>query len=296
MVFLKKNVYPSKKNARNYSIAISDNHQNLTNNYEAHLKIFLNLNIFKNLEFINEKDLFYPITMHPIFQNFNFEKKITFKTPNSCRKIAAIFIGNVDIDNNNSYNMKETKELFGINTRHEMFNAITTLPPDILYTPTSLSEFLHTFNSGSLIHKIVILNRTNFSIPPNLWFKILLESTFFIHMCGFIQPYCHNQTESMLAGCIPITQFNRFFLPHFENNKNALLFTTIEELISILKEISHGTYDSFIPEMRKNITAYYHANYSFLSFQEKLSFLLSNKINYTNYFIATSDENILNAV
>jgi hypothetical protein len=287
---LLKGVYSAPKNKNIYSIIVSDSRQFLDKYDNTSLKIYFNLHIFKSLESINQNDLFYPIVMYRKFLFPPLEKDIYQKALQSeNRKIAAVFIGNIDLD----YNDDRTKKLFNINTRKETFSAIKNIPADMLYEPHSLHEFLDDIESGILIHKIVLLNTNDFSIPSRLWFNILLKSSFFIYMCGYIQPYCHNQIESMLAGCIPITQFNRFFIPRFDHESNALLFNTIEDMISILTKIAQGKYDSYIPSMRKSILAYYQCNYSFSSFKEKISFLIDNKKGYAAYHIATGEDTIL---
>lgn len=290
---LKNNVYPAKKSGQ-YEIIVSDNESLLKSYNKVKLKIFFDLHIFNHLESIEQNDFFYPITMYRKFLFPYIEREVYKKTlENKKRKIAAVFIGNTDADYNNIL----TKKMFNINTRHEIFSYIQThCSNDMLYMPPSLDDLFEKISADTLIHKIVLLNINNFSIPNNLWFDILLESEFFIHMAGYIQPYCHNQIESMLAGCIPITQFSSFFIPHFEHQKNALIFDTLEELMTILTQIIQYEYDPpspLIPVMRENILNYYRDNYSFQSFENKLSYLIENKIEYAVYHIATGEEYIL---
>jgi hypothetical protein len=277
-----KNVFPAKKNKK-YTLAISDNTDSIYFNNAKN--ILLNFNVFGDIT-ISHNDMFYPILFHPNFLSSYWENSVLRDVFHTKRKIGALFIGNVDSDYNNPF----TKKIFRINTREETFVFIrNSLPQSYVYIPKNLDEFLYKIETEELLKKIVLLNACDFSIPNNLWFKILLTSNFFIHMSGYIQPFCHNQIESMLAGCIPITQFCHFFIPNLTNQKNALTFTSLEELTNILTNIINGKYNTIIASMRKDIVHYYKKNFSFQSFKDKLETIK----NSANYYIATGDETIL---
>ena len=103
-------------------------------------------------------------------------------------------------------------------------------------------------------------------------------------MAGVGTPFCHNQIESMLAGCIPLTQFARFFVPPFAHESDSLIFNTLDELVFLLNNIVSGKYISHLDSMRKEIIDYYKNYYSVESFNNKLSYLFKNKIKHTNFF------------
>jgi len=284
--------YNKKKNI-NYSITVSDNNEFLNKFNPDTFKIYLNYlileNRFKNINDVNENDFFYPIGLHKTYLNKSCESDVLNKALNGNRKIGAVFAGNVmDDKKRNYYNMDITKKYLEINTRKEVFNYIlNNLPKDILYTPNNLESFLKDLQEGILINKVVLLNTEIFKIPKEIYFNILLNSNFYIHMCGFIQPYCHNQMESKLAGCIPVTQFARFFVPPYSHEKNGLLYNTLEELLQLLRNISSGKYSDYIISMRNEIVNYYINYYSLDSFKNKLDSLIKKNIKDTNYYILT---------
>jgi hypothetical protein len=281
--------FPASKN-RKYSVVVSDD-RNALDKYTASLKSFLNLHIFTSLNKIESTDMFYPITLHPDYLLPELEENIYSRAAiSNNRQIAAIFAGNVDAD----YNREDTKKYFHINTRRETFSCIESeLSGDMLYMPKSLDDLIRKMERGELRHKIVLLNICDFRIPNILWFKILLNSDFFIHMCGYWQPYCHNEIESMLAGCIPITQFSRFFIPRFNAKVNALTFDNLEELVEILKRIVKGEYRNSISPIRENVLKYYMDHYSFQSFKNKIYNLTNNNIKNSNYYIYCEEDSIL---
>ena len=284
-------IYPYNKKVKNYSIIISDDQKYLENADNEALKIFLNFHILEHLNTISSSDFFYPLVHHFKYNSPAIETKVLSNALTSKRKIGAFFAGNVNVD---TYNSNLTRELFNVNTRHEMFNCIISkLPKNILYIPNSLDSFLKDVELGFLENKIVLLDINNFEIPKEYYFKILLQTNFFIHMCGVTYPYCHNQIESMMAGCIPVTQFSDFFIPPFQHEINSLLFKTLDELIDILLKLNVCNYNNMIQAMRENTVDYYMTHYSFRSFENKLSHIIANHLNYTNYYITTGANNII---
>ena len=285
---LLKRVYPSFGITNKYSIIASDNINLLKKNkYNNVLKIYINFNIFKYLfqNKIDANDFFYPIVCHRKYLSPEIEFDISSKAANSKRKIGAVFAGNIE-----NYNLDITKKLFNINTRDETFSYICEkLPDNILYIPKCLNSFIEDIETGVLEYKVVLLNTKIFEIPDNKCFYILLNSKFFIHLSGNIYPYCHNQIESMMAGCIPITQFARFFIPPFQNEINALLFNTLDELIYILTNIMSNNFIQNINIMHKNIIEYYFSYYSYQSFKTKLLNTLENNILCCNYHLVISN-------
>ena len=282
-------VYPARKKNTSYSVVISDDKKKLEQFDSAVMKIHLNFHMFEHLNSVTSDDLFYPIVSHKKYNNSFIESDVLSKSITKKRRIGAIFVGNNDF----GYNKSITKELFGINTRDEVFNCICTNVSDV-YIPRSLNEFVSDIEYGLLKNKIVLLITTNkFEIPSDKYLDILLESNFYIHMSGHIQPYCHNQIESMMSGCIPITQFARFFIPPFQHEENSLLYNTLDELIELLKKIASGHYTNKIEFMRENIIHYYKKYYSLVSFKKKISHLIDSKVDYTNYYIALGNDHFL---
>ena len=286
---LLKGVYPFSKKI-SYSIIASDNEKFLKDFRQEAVKIFINFNLFKYINNVAQYDLFYPIVSHKKYLSPIIESDVLSRVFTSERKIGAIFAGNVE-----NYNQIFPKELFKIYTRDQMFfHILENLPENILHKPLCLKSFLDDIDSGNLKDKVVLLDTKIFEIPDCKWMKILLNSNFFIHMGGGIYPYCHNQIESMMAGCIPVTQFARFFLPPFQHEKNSLLFNTLDELTNLLINIASGKYIQRLETMRKYLIEYYSNNYSFLSFKNKLSYITENNISDSKYHIVIWNKGFFN--
>jgi len=275
------NVYPAKKKYK-YAAVISNNKKVLEKCNLAPLKIYINFDIFEHLNDVTDNDLFRPIPLAEQHNNVSTEANILSKSLAGERKIGAILIGNTQ-----DYDKAITKELLEINTRGEVFECIRTSLPEV-YIPETFDELVLDMNKGLLKNKIVIIDTASkFRIPGDKYFDILLDSSFFIHTSGHIQPYCYNQIESMLAGCIPITQFARFYIPAFQHEENSLLYNTLNELVELLKKVTSGYYANKTETMRGAIVNYYKKYHSLESFKTKLSYLIDNKIEYANYYVAT---------
>jgi len=288
---LLNDVYHYKKNMKNFSIVLSDNKEYLENQHKKALKIFLSFRIFKYINTISKNDFFYPLVQHFNFNCHAIEANVLKKQATSKRKIGVFFAGNI---NSKRYTNILTKELFGVNTRYEIFDhLINNLSKDVLYLPKNLNSFLRDIELGILENKVVIIDTNNFELPPKYYFDILLQSNFFLHMPGILYPYCHNQIESMMSGCIPVTQFSRFFVPSFQHELNSLLFDSMDDLIDTLLKINSGNYSDTVQIMCKNISEYYLNHHSFESFKKKLSYTIDNNLNYSNYFIVSSADNII---
>jgi hypothetical protein len=291
---LTKDIFPVKffsANNKNkpYVCIVSDNKISIDRNDIHPLHIYINLNIFKNLDSVTTNDLFYPILIHPIHLSSSLEDKISKFSSSNDRKIGVLFAGNVDA----GYNKDITKKIFGYTRKEIFFHISNTLPGDILYFPKTIKEFEDKITTGELRHKIVLLDVQVFAIPAKKYFEILLESNFFIYMPGETQPYCHNQIESMLAGCIPITHLSKYFIPPFVHKHNSLLFDSLNDLNFLLINVSKGKYKDLSPFLRRNILNYYSHHYANQSLRNKINILISNKVEYSSYYIHSGNIEML---
>jgi len=297
-----REIFQIKKKFNNFSVIVSPDKQSLDSFNSNALKIHLNYleikNGFQNINEVTENDFYYPIGFHQTFYfpscyGVNLSQSIESETLknvfSSNRKIGAIFAGALFCKwdgQTNKYNQDSIKENFCIENRGTIFSHILEkLPQEHLYIPDTLKDFLDSMEAGHLKNKTVLIERNNFSIPYEKYFEVLLNTNFYIHMPGVTYPFCHNQIESMAAGCIPITQLGKFFIPSFTHEFDSLLFNTPDELINLLSSVSTGKYTSKINDMRNEIANYYIDHYSIESFRKRLSFLFDKNIKHTKFWI-----------
>jgi hypothetical protein len=231
----------------------------------------------------NSGAMCYPILFHPDYHFRRVEENLLSRAPSSERRIAALFVGSVG----DNYDKAETKEFFHINTRLETINFIKEhIKADRLFIPKTKEEFYTAFYAGELNDKAVIIESSKFSLRGEEYFDLLLASRFFIYMCGAMWPYCHNQIESMASGAIPVTQFPEIFAPPFEDGKNALAFSTLPDLITLLENICSGAYaESKISAMRNGILDYYKEHLSFDSFKKQVMEADSSQLKIVDFMI-----------
>ena len=251
-------------------------------------KIILDYSVFDyNSNF--DLGLFYPIHFHPDYMNRETESVVRHASRSTGdRKIGVLFAGNVDRD---SYNNEQTVSTFGIHTRWDIFNdLVTRLPADDKFVPESYGEFISMRDSGMLRTKVTLIDINRFKIPREIWFDILGDTVFFLHLPGYIQPWCHNQIESMAAGAIPILEYPEIFHPILKKGESALTFSDKDDLLDLLKQILHGKlHDNSVAMMHKNVLAYYDTNLSFDSFSSKLDSFLKSTRDETKMYICAGD-------
>jgi muconolactone delta-isomerase len=282
------------KGKKKFSVVVSGNEEFLAKQ-ENCTKILFRIRVFTYLDKTNETDIFCPCLLHPKRYNPITEKTIlsdAFANITSERKIAALFCGNVNnvlsgnYPQNSLYNRDDTKKLFNTYTRMETFLYIYNELPDLVYIPESGDALVEKMNAGELKNKIVLIDSKQTWMPYIQYMEIIRESDFFIYMPGWLQPFCHNHIESMISGCIPITQFNRFYLNIFNHQQDALLFEQLDELKQILQDICSGKYHSQMPEMRQKLLTLYNLNFSFDAFRiNLLNIIRNNTIQYNTILL-----------
>lgn len=233
--------------------------------------------------------MFFPIHFHPDFMNRTTEKDVlTRALCERKRQISVLFAGNCDKE---SYNRKETVDFFHVHTRWDIFNYLTEhFQPENMYLPSSYSDFCKARANGLLTDKIVLIDINKFKIPQSDWFDILLDSNFFIHLPGYIQPWCHNQIESMASGAIPVTEFPHIFHPALKGENNAIVYTSREDLLSKLADILRKMPSrADVPELRRNAVSYYKDNLSFDAFTMKLDAFMRSPETTARLYICAGD-------
>lgn len=229
--------------------------------------IVLDYNVFEKKKDYSD-GYFFPISFYPSFLTKKNEQFALSGSKNTKRKILVLFVGTID----HHYKNERTKDYFKINTRSEVFDYIVeNIPSDMIYIPKSWEEMKKKMVGGELEEKIVLLNAKKVSIPQDEYFPVLHDTWFFIHMSGYIQPFCHNQIEAMACGVIPITQFPQLFKPQLEPGTQALVYATLPDLKNVLMRILHHEIDG-LDQMREYNIDYYKNYYSYDAFKHHINF------------------------
>lgn len=279
------NVYPARKgDTVPYDLVVTDN-DTFT---DADKRITLDYSVF-DPEIDNSRAMFFPIHFHPDFMNQAVETSALNKArSDSKRKIGILFAGNCDKE---SYDREETRERFNIHTRWDIFSHLAdNFPRSDIFIPGNFEDFTQARNSGRLADKLVLIDINVFKIPQADWFDILEDTDFFIHLPGYIQPWCHNQIESMASGAIPITEFPHLFHPALRNGDNAITYREKDELLDILERIIHGYLsEAEINRLKANVLSYYNERLSFDAFKRELKAFLASPERVGRLYLCAGD-------
>jgi len=267
------NVYPARKGKQaKYDLVITDNDACSGDGK----RISLDYSVF-DPDIDSARAMFFPIHFHPDFMNRAVETTVLEKARRGGhRRIGILFAGNCDKE---SYDRDETRKRFNIHTRWDIFSHLAEhFPRNDIFIPENYEDFTRERNAGRLMDKLVLIDINVFKIPQADWFDILEDTAFFIHLPGYIQPWCHNQIESMASGAIPITEFPHLFHPALRNGENAITWRHKDELLETLKRIIDGNVTAEeTAKLKANVLSYYDKNFSFSAFQKELVEAIDSK-------------------
>lgn len=224
------------------------------------------------------EDFFYPILFHPCFlvenpekANWNTEKKM----------IKMLFIGN----NADTYqNFADTvHQTYGIKTRNEVIAFLCSRFDKHIFRPDSKEQFLDALNDtkGTLKNKIVIIDR--FRLEGEDYWNALRRSACHIWTCGYIQPYCHNQMESIFSNAVPVTDHRIKY--NGLNDDKAYLYSDSDQMAAVVEHLLQLDIESEeLLRKRKQVDQLYRDHYSNRAFKNKLiGFIQSDKPQETYY-------------
>jgi hypothetical protein len=120
-----------------------------------------------------------------------------------------------------------------------------------IHRPVSIEELAKPGNRD-----IILIDRKRFNIPHESLRPTLAKFDLFLAPSGVIMPLCHNLTEAMSVGCIPILQHGHLLDPPLIHGHNCLSFRTEDELVTVLDSVPYMD-DLTIMTMRRNVLNYY---------------------------------------
>ncbi len=226
------------------------------------------------------ESFFFPILFHPLKMKRNSEETVSL--PPRENKINMIFVGN----NDNTYTKQGEiiHDRYGMKTRNEVIDFLKNRFIDQVYCPDCVEEFFKAVRDpdGGLEHKIVIIDR--FRLNANDYWEALRQSAFHIWTCGYIQPYCHNQVESIFCGTVPISD-RRIAYPGI-NEQNSCLYSDFYELAEIVEELLKTDINSDrVTEMNRRINRAYMDHFSNQAFRNKMNAFLNSDQQEETYYI-----------
>lgn len=153
-------------------------------------------------------------------------------------------------------------------TRSEIVDEIKKSASTNLVTISSSSELLE-LKAGAYCNKFVWANDKQFRVEPEKWLETIAMSDFFLCPPGYVMPMCHNVTEAMAVGTIPIINYPEWMTPSLTDMIDCIAFTDRKDLVKKIQYALDLT-PNRIQEMRERVVEYYRNHLEPSAFLRKL--------------------------
>lgn len=203
--------------------------------------------------------------IHPDYYKTYPSREMFERLRNSSRSIHIFFAGNT---NAQKYQKAQLMELFDVNNRVDLLNHIkNTYSNDKILEIISDKQVLYDlFDSKKEIKPFVISKVKSNSED---WLKILSNSNFFLCAAGVYMPWCHNLSESMSVGTIPILEYAHLCTPPLVHMENCITFSGLENVQKTI-ELALTLDPESIARLKNNVIRYYENNLSLESTVKKI--------------------------
>ena len=124
-------------------------------------------------------------------------------------------------------------------------------------------------SGGDLRDRCVIVDTNKTWIDDRGWLDRLAAADFFIAPQGYLMPMCHNITEAMSVGVIPITNYPEWLSPSLTPGTDCLAFDTLEQLEQQL-DAALTMSKAEVARMRSGVLSYYDCHLRSSGFIERI--------------------------
>jgi len=167
------------------------------------------------------------------------------------RQHAVFFFGNMESE---AYSRSDALSLFGCMHRAQLLDFVKGAVPERVHEPSDAAG-LEALGGKD----IVLMDRARHYITPDRLPQTLSRFDFFLAPSGVVMPLCHNLTEALFAGCIPILQHAHLLDPPLEHGVHCLRFRDERELLAVLDQARDMTAQE-VKRMRREVMRYYTAH------------------------------------
>ncbi|NOQ16179.1 MAG: hypothetical protein GQ581_03895 [Methyloprofundus sp.] len=257
----------------NYSY-LYDKKDNQLNNAVWEKQVFLRFNLYASYCF--EEPMIMPFPVHPLQEIYGYIPRLP-ELRQAKRNLRILFAG--DIDQYRRTWVTHPQEKL---PRQEIIETIKEqLAPEKLHIIANEASFTDAMQA-EFINKFVIIDNDSQRIDNKLWLDTLAKSQFFFSPPGIVMPMCHNITEAMAIGCIPITNYPEWLHPNLEHGVNCIVFDTKRDLLEQIDAVL-AMDDATILQMKNNAIAYYEQHLKKAAFMEKLEAKQQEKVTVLYY-------------
>ncbi len=149
---------------------------------------------------------------------------------------------------------KKLQKQFGVLNRNELLHSIRQL----CHTYQAYSfESIYDVPEADL----VIMDSSDAIVPFDKNRETLATFRYMLAFPGANMPLCHNITEALSVGTVPLIQesYAQLLSPPLEHNKNALLYRDLSDLKEVVK-MARGLSNSEYATLSNNSKAYYETH------------------------------------
>lgn len=193
-----------------------------------------------------------PMCCYPAFyKNYDLVNKIDPSYSN--RKRSVFMAGNFDDE---YYKRIDSSPFFNQPSRKKV---IDFLKEKEYYKPIKSISHLNSYISGENENNVILIDtKEDFRIPFTSLLQYLVNFDFFLALPGITIPQSHNLIEALSCGCIPIIhqEYAGLMQPPLEHDKNAFLFSDLDELDKMISKVFLLQEDQ-LKKIRKNVNIYY---------------------------------------
>lgn len=207
------------------------------------------LDFFNN--YYSEGTYHVPISEFPLVYSKFYEREDN--SEQKVRKNSVFMAGNLDPEH--YYKIGRTK-IFEIISRREVADFI--YGQEYFQSINSIEELVD-FIKGGIDKKVILIDTSrDFSIGLDRLKNLTKKFNFYLALPGVLIPPCHNIVEAMSVNCIPILHrtYANTFRPPLQDKEIAFIYTELEELNDILKEVFELSEDTILP-IQQNVRNYY---------------------------------------
>lgn len=189
-----------------------------------------------------------PMMMHPGMYINGYWNREVYESERHRRLFFAGFMSEMH------YSRGEFNEALGVLSRPRIAETLK----DITLLVGSDYDLSKVLSSHVINESVILVDVSLFLVSQADIRQVLSGFDYFLAMPGAIKPMCHNVTEAMSVGCIPVIQQNyaEMFPISLVHGENAICFSGEEDLQCAIN-IAIGAKDSEVHKLRKNVIEYY---------------------------------------
>jgi hypothetical protein len=236
-------------------------------------KLQIRFDIFSSYfwsSFTRSDPVFMPYPMHPLLYTNELDSRLESGRKQD-RSMRIFFSGDTEGYRRNRIHYPESKL-----TRSEIINTVLEMGGDTLVTLTD-SESHERLLHGEYKNKFVLADNSSYRIDSGEWLETIAKSDFFLCPPGYVMPMCHNVTEAMAVGTIPVINYPEWMTPGLVDMENCIAFSSREELVSKIRLVLELGNEK-IYDLRSSVIDYYRKYLDPASFIDRLESRPEKKI------------------